>query len=168
MVYRGHDEDPESSNQVKWEEFNKLVLLTNNHFKDLHSSIASTHKTYDYTSKSSCNELIQALAGEVGHIIRSELEASTMSALSIDECKDNAGHEELSICFRYLDKDKGIMERFYSLTRLADKHADGILQKGIIPTLTEMGLTSRLLALCADGAAVMSDQHSGLGSPGKI
>ena len=60
------------------------------------------------------------------------------------------------------------MERFYSLTRLANRHADGILQKGIIPTLTEMGLTSRLLALGADGAAVMSDQHSGLGSPGKI
>ena len=52
-----------------------------------------------------------------------------MLALLIDECKDNAGHEELSICFRYLVKDKGIMERFYSLTRLADKHADGILHK---------------------------------------
>ena len=82
--------------------------------------------------------------------------------LLIDECKDNAGHEELSICFRYLDKNMVIMERFYSLTRLAETDADGILQKRVIPTLNEMGLTSKLLALGADGAAVMKGQHSGV------
>ena len=51
----------------------------------------------------SCNEMIQALADEVRHTIRSEIEASKMFALLIDECKDNAGNEELSIYFRYLD-----------------------------------------------------------------
>ena len=35
-------------------------------------------------------------------------------------------------------------------------------KKGVIPTLNEMGLTSKLLALGADGAAVMSGQHSGV------
>ena len=162
MAYRGHDEDSESLNQGKWEEFIKLMLLTNKHFKDLHSSIIATHKTYGYTFNRSCNEMIQALADEVRHTIRSEIEASKMFALLIDECKDNAGHEELSICFRYLDKNMVIMERFYSLTRLVETDADGILQKGVIPTLNEMGLTSKLLALGADGAAVMSGQHSGV------
>ena len=48
------------------------------------------------------NEMIQALAAEVRHTIRSEIEASKMFALL------------LSICFRYLDKNMVIMERFYS------------------------------------------------------
>ncbi|KAI6661489.1 Zinc finger MYM-type protein 1-like [Oopsacas minuta] len=145
MAYRGHDEDSESLNKGKWKEFSKLMLLTNKHFKDLHSSITATHETYDYTSKRSCNEMIQALEDEVRHAIRSEIEASKMFAMLIDECKDSAGHEELSICFRYLDTNMVIIEGFYSLTRLVETHADGILQKGAIPTLNEVGLTSKLL-----------------------
>ena len=53
-----------------------------------------------------------------------------MFALLIDECKDNAGHEEQSICFRYLDKNMVIMERFYSLTRLVETDALEYYKKG--------------------------------------
>ena len=55
-----------------------------------------------------------------------------------------------------------LLWRFYSLTRLVETDADGIPQKGVIPTLNEMELTPKLLSLGADGAAVMCGQHSGV------
>ena len=43
--------------------------------------------------------MIQALADEVRHIIQSEIKASKMFALLIDECKDNACHDELYLFY---------------------------------------------------------------------
>ena len=34
--------------------------------------------------------------------------------------KNNAGHEELSICFRYVNDDEEVQEGFYKLTRMRD------------------------------------------------
>ena len=60
----------ESLNQIKREEFIELKLPTNKHFRDLHSYITVTHKSYEYISKRSCKEMIQAKADEVKHTIR--------------------------------------------------------------------------------------------------
>lgn len=39
---------------------------------------------------------------------------------SIDEFKDNAGQEELSTCFRYLNDDEEVLQHIYKLTRMKE------------------------------------------------
>ena len=79
-----------------------------------------------------------------------------MISMLIDECKDNAGHEELSTCFRYTGYNGEIQERFFELTHLKDTDADAILEDGINPILDKMNNSATLVALGADGACVMN------------
>ena len=105
MAYRGHDETDESLNAGKWKEFIKAMLRTNPTFNQLHSRLTQTYKVYDYTSKGSSLELIRAMASEVRHLIEEQVDKTGMYSMLIDECKDNAGHEELSTCFRFVNDE---------------------------------------------------------------
>ena len=90
------------------------------------------------------------------------LEVAGTYSILIDECKDNAGHEELALCFRYVNQDGYIEERFYEMVRLKDTDAESIFQIGVLNTLENIGLTSSLIALGADGASVMSGCNEGV------
>ena len=80
----------------------------------------------------------------------------------IDECKDNAGHEELSTCFRSLNDEGRIEERFYDLTRLKETDAQTIVNEGVLPTIAKLASSASLLVLGADGASVMSGCYEGV------
>ncbi len=54
------------------------------------------------------------MATEVRQQIKDQIERSGMYTILIDECKDKAGHEELSTCFRYVNDNKEVQERFTS------------------------------------------------------
>ena len=103
MAYRGHDETDESLNPGKSKEFINVMLRTNPTFEQLHKRVIQTYKAYDYASKRSLLELIRALASEVRHLIEEQIDKAWMYSMLINECKDNAGHEELSTCFRFLN-----------------------------------------------------------------
>ena len=98
-----------------------------------------------------CFEFIKALADETKWIVKVNLEVAGTYSILNDECKDNAGHEELALCFRYVNQDGYIEERFYELVRLKDTDAESIFQIGVLNTLENIGLTSSLIALGADG-----------------
>ena len=68
-----------------------------------------------YTSKTTCIEFIKALADETKWIVKVNLEVAGTYSILINECKDNAGHEELALCFRYVNQDGNIEERFYEM-----------------------------------------------------
>ncbi len=114
VAYRGHNETDESLNAGKWKKFINTMLRTNPTFNQLHSRLTQMYKTYDYTSKASSLELIRAMASDVRHVIEEQIDRAGMYSMLIDECKDNAGHEELSTCFGYVN-DKGRIERFYMM-----------------------------------------------------
>ena len=57
--------------------------------------------------------------------IKNEIEQAKVYAVLIDESKDNAGKEELSIYFRYLVDSKPV-ERFFYLKMLRDLDAEAI------------------------------------------
>jgi hypothetical protein len=84
-----------------------------------------------------------------------------MYSLLIDESKDNAGHEELATCFRYVFDHK-IHERFISLSRTPNADAENLVNKNILPLLTSLKITAALVAGGADGASVMSGCHEGV------
>jgi hypothetical protein len=162
MAYRGHDETDESLNAGKWKEFIKAMLLTNPTFNQLHSRLTQTYKVYDYTSKGSSLELIRAMASEVRHLIEEQIDKTGMYLMLIDECKDNAGHEELSTCFRFVNDEGRIEERYYDLVRLKETDAETIVNEGVLPTSKKLSLSTTLLALGADGASVMSGCYKGV------
>ena len=85
-----------------------------------------------------------------------------MYTILIDDCKDKAGHEELSTCFRYVNDDEEVQERFYQLTRMKETDAQTITREGVLPISKEFDSTAVLLSLGADGASVMSGCNEGV------
>ena len=146
MAYRAHDETDESLNAGKWKEIVNLMLRTNLKFKQLQDRMKQQYKTYDYTSKRSSLELIKAMASEVRHQIKESLDRACMYSMLIDECKDNAGHEELSTCFRFVNDEGQIEERFYELARLKETDAQTIMNEGILPTSERLNSSLPLLS----------------------
>ncbi len=61
-----------------------------------------------------------------------------MYSMLIDECKDNAGNEELAICFRFINQLGEIEERFYELARLKETDAETIVNTGILPAFVRV------------------------------
>ena len=82
----------------------------------------------------------------------------------IDECKDNAGHEELSTCFRFVNDEGEVQEQFYELTRLKQTDANTIVKEGVLPTSEQFASSLTVLALGGDGASVMSGCYEGIGA----
>ena len=161
LPYRGYDETDDSLCLGKWKEFIKLQLDTNPRFQELHSKVTSKHKKYDYTSKHTCCEMVEIIAEFVRESIITDVNEADMFSILIDECKDNAGHEELSLCFRYL-KEGVVNERFHSLHRVPDADAEHLVEDHIQPTLKSSNITALLVGGGADGASVMSGCHEGV------
>ncbi len=103
MAYPGHDKTNKSLNAGKWKEFINLMLRTNHLFKNYHDKMKQWYRHYDYRSKRSCNELVKAMAFEVRRKSRNRIDEAGMYSMLINDCKDNAGHEELAICFRFIN-----------------------------------------------------------------
>ena len=122
LSYRRHDETIESNNQGNWPEYLKLELKINPKFRQLHTEVTQQYNIIDYFSKTSSNDFIECLAHIVRMKIKNEIEQAKVYAVLIDESKDNAGKEELSICFRYLVDSKPV-ERFFCLKMLRDLDA---------------------------------------------
>ena len=122
---------------------------------------SSHHVVVDHHVERSSLELIRAMASDVRHLIEEQIVKAGMYSMLI-ECKDNAGHEELSTCFRFLKDEGRIEERFYDLTRLEDPDAQTIVNEGVLPTIGKLGSSAILLVLGACGASVMSRCYEGV------
>ena len=83
------------------------------------------------------------MASELRHLIEERIDKAGMYSMLIDECKDNAGHEELSTCFRFLNDEGRIEERFYDLTRLKETDAQTIVNGGVLPMIEKFRLFRR-------------------------
>ena len=97
---RGHDEKQDSTTPGNWKSFVKLQLRTNSRFRALHEKLCET-RTVDYLSKTSLNEFVETLAGEISQQIRDEVSKSGMFSLLIDESKDQSKRQELAFVLRY-------------------------------------------------------------------
>ena len=160
MPYRGHDESEDSISPGKWKDFINCQLDTNPEFSSLYEKVKS-QSDHDYTSKRSCNELVECLAEEVRDIILGQVNKAGVYSLLIDESKDNAGHEELALCLRYVANDK-TCERFLCLMRVPKADAESLVQNHLLPYLQALKITSALIAGGADGASVMSGAYEGV------
>ncbi|XP_028408662.1 zinc finger MYM-type protein 1-like [Dendronephthya gigantea] len=148
MAYRGHDETDKSLNAGKWNEFinegDSNIQSIRLHIKAIFARVNKSHGFRGSTSD------------------RGTDRQSGMYSMLIDECKDNAGHEELSTCFRFVNDEGQIEERFYDLARLKETDAQTIVNEGVLATIEKLSSSTTLLALGADGASVMSGCYEGV------
>ena len=112
--------------------------------------------------KAICARVDKSMASEVRHLIEEQIDKAGMYSILIDECKDNAGHEELSTCFRFLNNKGSIEGRFYDLTRLKETDAQTIVNEEVLPTIGKLASSASRLVLGADGASVMSGCYEGV------
>ena len=163
LAYRSRDEhDKSSNNQGNYMELINITLQTNPTFAKLRDNIKKQCSVnQDYTSKTVFNEFIGIMANQVRERIGQSLKASGMFYLIIDECKDNASHEQLSVCVRFCESEAP-EERFLGLIRLSDDYtADGIANQ-LFPLLAVLTKYATFIGITTDGASVLIGQHNGV------
>ena len=144
-----------------WLESIELMLETNSDFRKATEIFKSKHKSIDYTSSFSCKDFISVLAEEMRGKIKQEIDESGAFSILIDEYRDVSGHEQLSICFRYV-KEGIVTERFYTAYQIDQQDAFTITNLNIIPMLENLNFSAKLVGLGADGASVMKGHEGGV------
>ena len=135
MAYRGPNKTTESHDCGEWKEFINLMLRRDPLFKKYHYKMKQRHRMCHCMSNRSSNELFKSIAFGVRRTIKEKIDEASMYSMLIDGCKDNAGHEELALCFRFVNDSEEIEERFYKLARLKETDAATIVDTGMLPAL---------------------------------
>ena len=157
-----HEHDEDALNQGNFVELLKIICETNPVFEDLRSSVMKQYSIHqDYWSKTIFNEFVEAMADEVRTQIGKSIAEAGMFFLVIDECKDKAGHEQLSLCVRY-SVGSTAKERFIGLVRLSENLSAAAIAEKILPLLSALRGDSVFLGLTTDGASVLFGVHSGV------
>ena len=119
-------------------------------------------KANKYTSPEIQNEMLEVMALQVLRKLASQLQQTNFFTIMTDECTDSANHEQLVICFRWVDLDLEIHEEFFGLYQVSDITADSTVSV-ITYTLLRMNLTfSRCRGQCYDGAKSMAGGKGGV------
>ena len=142
-----HEHDEDALNQGNFVELLKIICETNPVFEDLRSSVMKQYSIHqDYWSKTIFNEFVEAMADEVRTQIGKSIAEAGMFFLVIDECKDKAGHEQLSLCVRY-SVGSTAKERFIGLVRLSENLSAAAIAEKILPLLSALSADSVFFGL---------------------
>ena len=153
IAFRGHD-DAESN-------FMQLFKLQEMDNPELSAWMKRTDK---YLSPEIQNEMLQLMSLSILRSIAKNLQSSHAFTIMADECTDISNHEQLVICFRWVDSDHDLKvhEEFVGLYQIADISADTIVQ-ALKDCLVRMNLQwNRCRGQCYDGAANMAGLRNGV------
>ena len=149
---RGHD-DAESN-------FTQLFKL-----RELDNPVLTTWlrtRSDKYMSPEIQNELLEVMSLSILQSIASQLQSSSMFGIMADECVDVSNHEQLAICFRFVDNCLEVHEHFVGLYEIPDISADTILH-ALKDCLIWMNLNwSRCRLQCYDGSSNMTGNRTGV------
>lgn len=163
IPYRHVDEHDESaSNQGNYIELLKAQCETNPTFNKLRDNILKQYSIHkDYWSKQIFNEFVEIMADAVRNKIGHEISEAGMFFLIIDECKDKAGHEQLSLCVRFCSSSVP-KERFLGLIRLSEDFSAAAIAEKVLPFLSILSSDAVFVGLTTDGASVLFGVNSGV------
>ena len=138
----------------------ELLSLIAESNTDLHYHL-STNKVFSGTSGKIQNDLITAIAEVMGEEIRREVNKAPFVSVMVDETTDASNAAQLALVLRYVTAT-GVKERFVRFEDVTSgKRADDITGL-IIRFLVENECLGKVVALCFDGAAVMSSGLNGV------
>ena len=160
LALRGHRESKNSGHGNKGN-FLSIVDLIQLESPTFEEKLSSLPKNANYLGKDSQNELLQSAASVIKDQICSEVKRAPCFSVIADEALDVSRTEQMSICVRYLNEGE-VCERFL---QFVDTHSfdAASLSNEIARCLTDNGFDlSKCVALCYDGASVMSGRHAGV------
>ena len=112
LALRGDDESAKSINRGN--------ILVASHNEIIRDKLTSGPTNATYTSPDIQNTLLNIIGRMVQNIICSKIQESRMFSVFVDECKDRAIKEQLTIVLRCVDlKDSAIHEYFLLLLKLS-------------------------------------------------
>ena len=119
-------------------------------------------KADKYTSPEIQNEMLEVMALQVLRKLAVHLQDAKFFTVMTDECTDSANHEQLVICFQWVNHELEVHEEFFGLYKIPDIKADTIVSV-ITDTLLRINLAfSRCRGQCYDGAKNMAGEKGGV------
>ena len=142
---------------------NLTVISTNCYTLDpMMTPIWLKKKTDKYTSGEIQNEMLEVMALQVLRNLTLQLQESEFFSIMVDECTDSSNHEQLAICFWWVDHDLEVHEGFLGLYEIPNIAANTIVSV-ITDTLLRMNLPfSRCRGQCYDRAKNMAGERGGV------
>ncbi len=152
IAFRGHD-DSESN-------FKQLFKLRQTDNPELSAWLKKKGDTY--LSPEIQNEMLQVMSMSILRSIASSLHSTDAFSIMADECTDISNHEQLAICFRWVDNDLEVHEEFVGLYQIENIFSDTIVHV-LNDCLIRMNLQwSRCRGQCYDGASAMAGYRTGV------
>jgi hypothetical protein len=162
QAYRGHRDDYTASEDDDKGNFIDTVEFRAKTDEVLRTHLETAPRNALYTSKTIQNDMISVAGNAIRNEIIKEMKVAKYFSILADEATDYAGLEQVSIVFRFVDKDKQIREEF--LDFLTVKRITGeLISSALLARIQEMGLD---IAFCRgqgyDGASNMSSSNVGV------
>ncbi|XP_064468707.1 zinc finger MYM-type protein 1-like [Ornithodoros turicata] len=152
LAIRGHDDADSNLKQ--------LLELRSNDVPELKSWLQRT--TYKWISHDVVNEMLELLADDVLRSLTNEVRAAEYYSVIMDETTNISVKEQVSVCFRIVQKGLQVQELFCGFFCTTDTKAatlcailNDILRRFNLPI-------GKCRGQCYDGAANMKGQRSGL------
>uniref|UniRef100_A0A2N9FFW8 DUF4371 domain-containing protein n=1 Tax=Fagus sylvatica TaxID=28930 RepID=A0A2N9FFW8_FAGSY len=159
LVFRGHDESEDSSNQGNFLELLRFLVDHNEDIKAV--TLRNAPKNNMLISPAIQKEIVSAATVETSKAIIMELGDAFFSVL-IDESRDISTKEQMAVALWYVDKKGHIIERFLGIEHVTDTSALS-LKAAVEDLFCRHGLSlSRLRGQGYDGASNMQGQFNGL------
>ena len=155
ILVRGHREHDQSSNRGNFLELLELRSLDNDLIKkNLHRLKLTDHKIQ--------NEIIELLQQQILIAILNECRRAKYFAVMIDETKDIACHEQISLVIRYADDQFNVFEKFLGFERTATMTGEALADL-LIKWLNKLDLNlENLVGQCYDGGSNMRGEYKGV------
>ncbi len=155
ILVRGHRERDQYSNRGNFLELLELRSLDNDLIKkNLHRLKLTDHKIQ--------NEIIQLLQQQILTEILNECRRAKYFSVMIDETKDIACHEQVSLVIRFVDEKFNVFEKFIGFERTATMTGEALADL-LIKWLKILNLNlENLVGQCYDGASNMRGEYHGV------
>ncbi|CAF3973461.1 unnamed protein product, partial [Rotaria sp. Silwood1] len=152
---RGHREHDQYSNRGNFLELLELRGLDNDLIKkNLHRLKLTDHKIQ--------NEIIELLQQQILTGILNECRRAKYFSVMIDETKDIACHEQVSLVIRFVDEKFNVFEKFIGFARTATMTGEALADL-LIKWLKKLNLNlENLVGQCYDGASNMRGEYQGV------
>ena len=158
IPFRGHDESSISQNRGS---FLEVFHVISKHDKIIEERL-KTNKSASYTSPGVQNLMINILGDLVRKNICEEVVKAGAFSILVDETKDCAKTEQMSVVLRYAVEKAVIQERFLTFVEASSQNAESFSMY-IFDTLKKYHLDAQMIVSQGyDGASVMSGRCSGV------
>lgn len=160
IPFRGHHWDKESKTEDG--NFGRLLRWKSEEVPVLKNHLETAAYNSKYTSPDIQNEFINLAGYQVRDTIIRRIKDAKWFSVMADECTDAGTKEQMSVCFRFVDKKGEVYEDFVGFVELDKVDADSI-SAALMKIIGDCGLDiSNLRGQGYDGASVMSGQTSGV------